>query len=376
MKIILLFLILLINQSICMNEIVVDETVNFRIQWEIENNDSILFILSANIKTWLGIGWSNSNGMNDADYIIGAFNNDGSLNITDRVLPDGAKYQSPFIDSKVGGSNDILTSYGYQTPNYTYVKFTRKLVTDDIIGDRDLTINNPTYLIWARGVPVQSNLRYHHENRGELTLTLGKVNGGTIGTSKKDYISWHIGLMLAAFLVLMPFGILVARYFKQYHYWFPIHYILLGTAFCFVAVGFVIAFMMSQRKFSKGVLHAWFGLFTVIFMVFSVTLGIVSHYMWDETRKKVPIFPDIVHHWISRLTFLLGLVSIWTGFHTYGASKVYSIILGFVVTLFVSLVVFLEIYKKKYPKESLLGNNKFKLKNVINEGIETEGANN
>ncbi|EAL72492.1 carbohydrate-binding domain-containing protein [Dictyostelium discoideum AX4] len=349
----LLFInIFFISFGSSMNQVTLDETTNYIFQWELIENDEILIILSANIKTWLGIGWGNEiNGMSNADYAIGIFDNKGNLNMSDMVVTPTQKMNKPSYDTKVGGTNDILTSYGYQTSDYTYIKFTRKLVTGDLVGDRDLFVDGRmTTLIWARG--SSQNLTYHGQNnRGEISIDLSGANKSVqVNNSKDVYLYWHISLMLGSFLVLMPFGIFVARYMRHYHYWFPLHYLLLGTAFTFSIVAFILAFMMtSDRKFSKHLLHAWFGLFTIILMCLVVIGGVMSHLLWKPDRKKTPIFPDIIHAFLARLTYLIALVSIWTGLNTFEIPKQFSIVLGFVVSLFFGLVIFLEIYRKRYP---------------------------
>ncbi|KAN0030254.1 hypothetical protein ACTA71_010015 [Dictyostelium dimigraforme] len=362
-----------ISFSSSMNQVTLDETSNYIFQWELIENDEILIILSANVKTWLGVGWGNeSNGMSNADYAVGIFDSKGNLNMSDMVVTPTQKMNKPNYDTNIGGTNDILTSYGYQTLDFTYIKFTRKLITGDQIGDRDLFVDGRmTRLIWARG--SSQNLTYHGQNnRGEISIDLSG-NGKSIQvTSSKDiYLYWHIALMLGSFLILMPFGIFVARYMRHYHYWFPLHYLLLGTAFTFSIVAFILAFMASSSssnnvgKFSKHLLHAWFGLFTIILMGLVVIGGVMSHLMWKPDRKKTPIFPDIIHAFMARLTYLVALVSIWTGLNTFGIPKEFSIVLGLVISLFFGLVIFLEIYRKRYPNS--VGDHGYDKKDIILE---------
>ncbi|KAK5575500.1 hypothetical protein RB653_006633 [Dictyostelium firmibasis] len=284
--------------------------------------------------------------------------------MSDMVVTSTQKSKKPSYDTIVGGTNDILTSYGYQTSDYTYIKFTRKLVTGDLIGDRDLFVDGRmTNFIWAKG--SSQNLTYHGQNnRGEISIDLSGKVSTKINDSKEVYLYWHIALMLGSFLILMPFGIFVARYMRHYHYWFPLHYLLLGSAFTFSIVAFILAFMMtSDRKFSADVLHAWFGLFTIILMCIVVIGGVMSHLMWKPDRKKTPIFPDIIHAFLARFTYLLALVSIWSGLNTFSIPKEFSIVLGLVISLFFGLVIFLEIYKKRYPNS--VGDHGYDKKDIV-----------
>jgi len=343
--------------------VVVDPTTNYLVQWEIFNNDTIVFGVSANIKSWLGIGWhcqgcQSDKFMANADYVIMQFNDTtGQLSVTDEVSSPGPRGIPPIPDTSnsINGTNDIISFGGYQTQDSTIVYFTRKLVTGDKAGDRDLVIGTIDF-IWAHGANGQNAFGYHGNggNAGRLNINLdveSSSSGDNTPTQGPDYVDWHASLMCLSFGLLMPFGMFAARYLKQFTWWWPLHYIVQGTAFAMAIVGFIMAIvMMDGLDFST--VHSIFGIITLSLVLATVGLGVISHLLWKPTRKGTPIFPDMIHWIAGRLVFALSIAAIITGMKLHQVPTPLIICFSGLVGFFGIIIVWLEVYNRIYPQET------------------------
>ncbi|KAF2075603.1 hypothetical protein CYY_003108 [Polysphondylium violaceum] len=339
--------------------VVVDTASNFLVQWEIFNNDTIVFGISASMKTWVGIGWhcqgcQSDKFMANSDYVIAVFNDTtGQLSVGDYVSTPGPRGIPPIPDTSLNGTNDIISFGGYQTPDSTFVYFTRKLVTGDKIGDRDLVIGEIDF-IWAHGAAGSNSFGYHGQgNAGRLNLNLDIESSSTDNTPTQgpDYVDWHASLMCISFGFLMPFGMFAARYLKNYTWWFPLHYIVQGTAFACALVGFIMAIvMMGGLDFSTT--HSIFGIITLSLVLASVGLGVISHLLWKPTRTKTPIFPDIIHWVGGRLVFALSIAAIITGMKLHQVPTPLIICFAGLIGFYGIIVIWLEVYNRVYPQDT------------------------
>lgn len=59
--------------------------------------------------------------------------------------------------------------------------------------------------------------------------------------------------------------------------------------------------------------HAPLGLAIVIAMLLQAALGIYANRSFDPTRKGTPLFPDMTHQWLGRVTILAGYVNCFFG---------------------------------------------------------------
>ena len=96
------------------------------------------------------------------------------------------------------------------------------------------------------------------------------------------------------FIVVFVLGIFVARYIKDYYWWFPLHIILQATGVLLSIVGFGLAVAMTEGShFST--LHSWFGLVTLCLSVVAPALGVAADMTYEPTRDSPPWWPDIFH---------------------------------------------------------------------------------
>ncbi|KAJ1018537.1 hypothetical protein NDA16_004819 [Ustilago loliicola] len=107
---------------------------------------------------------------------------------------------------------------------------------------------------------------------------------------RNNIIIAHMVMMIIAWFLLVPAGILIGRYGRTFFKWFPVHRAVMGAAFLFVLLGFIIIVAQTSsgdEHFSST--HAKTGLAIIIIMVLQGVLGLVGH----KTKRFNP--SRIVH---------------------------------------------------------------------------------
>lgn len=154
----------------------------------------------------------------------------------------------------------------------------------------------------------------------------------------------HGSLMFISFAICMSLGIFVARYLKEYYWWFPLHWVLQGLGVCLALVGFILALIMTDSGSHFSSVHSWFGFATLAFGFLAPILGWASDLIYDPARSGIPVWPDKLHHWTGRLTVLIAYVTIALGINLYGAPTAFMVIYCAIPCLYLSVYLFLEVY--------------------------------
>jgi len=323
-----------------------------KVTWFTTNEDTITVMVETNSKVgWLGIGWhsltSDETGMKDADIVVGWFDEKGEVTVVDCMGDKTGSGHYVYPDTEVGGTNDVYSWSGSQQEGRTTFSFQRKLVTNDTVADSAIA-NGFCNAIWAFGNGWPS---YHGQaNRGTL-----KINfiTGTAEQNKNDELlrNIHASLMVIAFALCMSFGIFVARYLKDYHWWFPVHVITQVMAVSLAISGFGVAISMVQGHFKTT--HSWFGLAVLSLSVIAPAAGWAADLTFASKRSKTPLWPDQFHWWIGRLTVLFAYVTIILGMRLLEISIVFQLSFGAIPIIYAAMFFFIEIYRKIYSQESI-----------------------
>ena len=178
-----------------------------------------------------------------------------------------------------------------------------------------------TYFIWAanKNNNPSSSTSSHlkkHTDYGTLTLDLtkpysaaaasseGTANGQPVtpatGSSLKQQnsnralnysnkmIIAHMVMMIVAWFILVPAGILIGRYGRTFFKWFPYHRGIQITAFVLVLIAFILIVVEVQKggggHFNNS--HGKAGLAIFIIMFCQILIGIVGHHFkrFNPTR--------------------------------------------------------------------------------------------
>jgi hypothetical protein len=88
----------------------------------------------------------------------------------------------------------------------------------------------------------------------------------------------------------------------------------------------------------------------MIVSVLQPLLGKIADYMYDESRKQVPFFPDILHWIVGWILITFGLVTIITGLLEYGNDGlvvVYSLYFALLIIGFFGFALYTFLQKTK-----------------------------
>jgi len=278
---------------------------NFRADWVIYEEDEVEyanFSVRAKITGWVGIGFTSTESLSDAEYdiIIGYL----PYNVTDRYTKEDEFVE----DTKLNGTNDVTDVSAEQSGDFTVVTFTRKLDTGDQY-DYNFESEGDVVIKWAYGTL---------NDDGFLKLTAsGKLtmNFFTSQETSDEFsqLKAH-GIMMAwVVMILMTSGMVLSRYLKTvFYYWFYVHAAVFCASLIFIMVSTIVIFNAHQNRFEPS-WHSAFGIMFIIVMGSQSALGLLSHLRFDLKRSAPPLFPDKVHWWLGRTSFLIGIIAVSLG---------------------------------------------------------------
>lgn len=90
---------------------------------------------------------------------------------------------------------------------------------------------------------------------------------------------------------------------------------------------------------------SWFGFFTLCFTFLSPFLGWAADLTYNPNRNAPPIWPDILHHYLGRLSVLFAYVTIILGMLLYGLPNGVIVIFGILIGSYFVVLFYLEIYR-------------------------------
>ncbi|KAG5636523.1 hypothetical protein H0H81_007749 [Sphagnurus paluster] len=178
--------------------------------------------------------------------------------------------------------------------------------------------NTMQALIYAYGTDapgssaVDATLR-EHSDYGTLMLNLGGSNASDnvpLSTYERLIIA-HAFFMVVGFLLLLPAGALVARYFRTFTpTWFKSHWIIQflisgPIILTGIALGFASVWNMGGSHFSDW--HMKFGAFIFALYLVQLALGAIIHFVKSANRVRRP--PQNYLHAVLGL-LIIGLATI------------------------------------------------------------------
>jgi len=290
--------------------------------------------------------------MKFADIVVAQFDANGQVTVQDMCAEKSALGHNAISDTSIEGTNDIYGWSGSQFNGKTVFEFQRKLVTNDTIADQPIE-NANLNAIWAFGFET---LHYHGpSNRFQFEVNFFK---GTVtpqsSSDVRPYI--HGSLMVLSYGFVIPFGIFVARYIKDYHWWFPLHILSQVLALMMIASAFIIAAVMVNTQFST--IHSWLGLTVLSLSLIAPGVGWAADLAFDKDRKSVPIWPDQIHWWIGRLILVMSYVAIIFGVKQVGLESVFQGFVAVLMALHLIIFLFVEIYRKVFSSKGKFPNEK------------------
>lgn len=301
-----------------------------------ENNETLVhFRLEAPSSAgWLGLGIGE--GMTNGYLMVAWPNDDGSITLSQREGEDG--FQPKLTDQQ----DDLTLLSSSNIDNKLIVEFTRPL---NVKGNKGRTVEIEQTFGYAFSTlnPGDRNkdaFLPSHDYNGNVRLNL-KEGGSELALTRYDkLIIAHASLMFAAWLVIIPCAIFIARFGRNIlpTKWFKLHVgiqvslstpvILAGSSLSFVAAG-------SQLKFDDPHQIVGFVLFLGFFV--QLAIGAIHHHLYDKDRNHTPWWTKL-HWWFGRALVVLAAFQIPLGLKLYGAKMSYFYI--YYVYFFILLIAF------------------------------------
>jgi len=314
-----------------------DET--YCVEWEISGSDILLTITAETKGGWAGFGFSEAEdgGMVPSNVMIVWWDADSNEPIvSDR---QALRYRTPLPIAQAA----TKATGGSYNDGLLVAKLSRPLVASTINASYvDINTEASMDCIWAINTddrptsPDDMSLTIHNF-RGQVDINFS--GGGATPThhlSAFDKVTLAHGIvMMGAYLILMPLGIIFARYGKRLlqEKWFPYHWIAGVLATVVMATGFGLSlwghsYKSGEAFFGKGktTQHRLLGFIVVGLSFLQPLLGYYAHIAWDASRKAVPWWPDKAHWWIGRIVFLAGAVNIYIGMLKWGVPTGYRVV--------------------------------------------------
>jgi hypothetical protein len=138
---------------------------NITFAWKI-NGDTLHAKMSAKTEGWVAVGFNPSKKMKDANFIIG-YVKDGEAKIADHF---GDKATGHSLDTKKGGTEDVVLVGGSEKSGVTTIEFTLPMTPSDKL-DSKLDKDGDTVLLLAYG-PARDSFKARHKYRTSMTVNL------------------------------------------------------------------------------------------------------------------------------------------------------------------------------------------------------------
>jgi len=269
---------------------------------------------------WFGVGWTpSSSGQmivtgSTSDMIAGYIDSTGTTlhayGFTDRVYPGG--YSSILSVAGVSGT---------QVNGVNTIFFTRFVNA----GYQPINSNSSSYVIGSYSSTGDTNPIAYHGPPPYHTTTQISINFYTGASTTKaaglTIRDAHAIIMFISWGLLLPVGLLVARYFRSFKdaLWFKIHRTLQYSGFLIAVAGIIIGYAMTASAPFTYVAHGAIG--TVIFILMILQVIVAFFRPHKEPNEKITderFYFEIFHHWNGRFLVAIAVLQIFLGISAIG----------------------------------------------------------
>nr|XP_043626805.1 cytochrome b561 and DOMON domain-containing protein At3g61750 [Erigeron canadensis] len=213
----------------------------------------------------------------------------------------------------------------------------------------------PILLAFSAKYPEHHLLSVHDD---KTTIYLDFSQGSSGSGSGSDSITpsnslhrsktTHGVLGLLGWGIILPYGAIVARYFKHKDpLWYYLHIAFQFVGFIFVvAAGFVGLNMYNKFGFHAPA-HKGLGVTAIVLTV----LQVMAFFIRPNQDSKHRLYWNWYHHYVGRIALFSGALNILLGIQLANAGSSWKIGYGFVLAAVIVTSVVLEVAKMKKPKK-------------------------
>jgi len=278
------------------------------------------------------------------DYYLGA---EQICSLGEGVCPDTSFKTNPGVDN-------VLVFNGNAEGGNTQIKYRRLLVTGDVNRDRTITDTLLNVVYAWNPSPVSDGQIQEHPAGHNFVTQINFFTGQEVGVVDLKLI--HGSMMFAVWFGIFPWTSFMARWYKRFTWWWPVHWAVNGIALATMISAFGVGIAAAGTpQFPPSIPHTILGLTIVILAVFQPFTGWLANKLWSPERQGTPIFPDRVHGLLGWGIQIMAYANILLGLITYGASQgliiAYGIVFGIIILFFILFAIFKFLQDQKNNKE-------------------------
>ncbi|XP_073283509.1 cytochrome b561, DM13 and DOMON domain-containing protein At5g54830 [Primulina huaijiensis] len=239
--------------------------------------------------------------------------------------------------------------------------------------------STPLKVIWAMGTQWSDDLsvRNMHFSTSKRPMSVLLMHGSAEAEEDlRPVLAVHGFMMFLAWGILLPGGILAARYLKHVKGdgWFQIHVYLQYSGLAIIFLGFLFA-VAELRGLTFDSLHVKFGMLAILLAVAQPVNAYVrpkKPASGEEISSKREIW-EYAHFIIGRCAILVGIAALISGMkhlgERYGDENVHGLSWALIVWFLIGAltVMYLEYREMKRRRESIFGRSSFVMENVDEE---------
>ncbi|KAL0563809.1 hypothetical protein V5O48_018254 [Marasmius crinis-equi] len=256
---------------------------------------------------WMAIGFGSK--MDSNSMAIFWTNSDGSITMSQRT---GSGHDTPLVESNPARPTTLVDNLSSATGS---VKYAFTIPFDG---------NTFPHLIWAYGSKNPGSSRFdadfeEHDDEGTVRLNLAGIATKDIplASYEKLFIG-HAILCVIGFLVLLPAGALLARYYRTFtNAWFRAHWIVQATGGTIIIVGVALGMqgVTDLGSVHFGGVHKALGIAVFVFYFLQCGLGLFIHKIkLGKPGRRPP--QNYVHAVFGILIVGLSVAQVRTGYIT------------------------------------------------------------
>ncbi|KAI3796608.1 hypothetical protein L1987_39286 [Smallanthus sonchifolius] len=213
--------------------------------------------------------------------------------------------------------------------------------------------SQPILLAFASKYP-EHHLLSVHDDKTTIHLDFSQGSSGSRSNSRTPSNNLHRSktthgvLGLLGWGIILPYGAIVARYFKHKEpLWYYLHvgFQLVGFIFA-VAAGFVGLNMYNKFNFHAPT-HKGFGITAIVLSV----LQVLAFFIRPDKDSKHRKYWNWYHHYVGRIALFFGCLNIFLGIQLANAGSSWKIGYGFVLAAIILTSIVLEVLKLKTPNK-------------------------
>eukprot|EP00743_Colponemidia_sp_Colp-15_P007447 GILK01008046.1.p1 GENE.GILK01008046.1~~GILK01008046.1.p1 ORF type:complete len:520 (+),score=71.54 GILK01008046.1:35-1561(+) len=276
---------------------------SYILSWNVTNG-YIKVRIESTSEGYIGFGMGQSLNMIPSNLIIG------------RMDPETGEPEVVEYAAKGRTASQIIrfpVQYLYNTSferidGLSIMRFTRPMASPYAKGGYTVAAIGNTNFLWAVGQDDQLEEHIAHDSLHVDFTT------GYIGYDSNKPLSAHGFFMFMAWGILVPMGVLFARYAKDINpysrppFWFKNHRLCMCLAVLFTWIGFFLAIGGSSGHFEN--YHTIFGIFVIVLGAFIQPILAIVRPSPNSPRRAVW---NQLHWWSGRLALFLACFGIFSG---------------------------------------------------------------